>query len=327
MSVSKIGSYVIDGQLGAGAAGTAYRAHHEDTGLPAAVKLLSHEMTKDETMQRRFVREMKLLEKLEHPNIVRYFEGGLFDGRFYYAMELVEFGTLKDVLQKRQHLTWQEAAECGVQICNALQCADQEDIVHRDLKPLNLFLSEDGLIKLGDFGLARDLKSETLTLDGTTVGTVLYMAPEQIQGLEITHATDIYALGCLLYEMLSGRVPFAGNNTMAILEQHFHADPPDVRDVMPNVPKALADLLVQMMAKDPAERPADASLVGDQLQRILATSRVASESVGESDERSSNLTDRLIDVSTSERTRSPKLLMAIVLIVVSLVIVGVAMSQ
>lgn len=292
MSVKKIGSYAIEGVLGSGAAGTAYRARHETTGEVVAVKLLSHEMSKDETMQRRFAREIEVLQKLAHPNIVKFYEGGAHDGRLYYAMELVRFGTLKEVLENRGRLSWREAVECTEQVCAALQRAHESDIVHRDLKPPNLFLSDDGLLKLGDFGLARDLSGPTLTQEGMTVGTCLYMAPEQIQGQKVTPATDIYALGCLLYQMIAGRVPFKGANVVEILDQHFQTAPPDVRIVVEDVPAELAALIQQMMAKEPADRPTSARAVRERLQQIVAT-YPAEAANADSDAPAPTLTQRL----------------------------------
>ena len=157
-------------------------------------------------LQRRFVREVAIVERLNHPNIVRHYDCGLADDRIYFAMELVDCGTLKDVLRQRGKLPWREAVECAMQICAALDHAHQVGVIHRDLKPANLFLAEDGRVKVGDFGLARDLNNSRLTLDGQTVGTCRYMPPEQIAGdAELTGATDLYAVGCILYEMLVGQ--------------------------------------------------------------------------------------------------------------------------
>jgi serine/threonine protein kinase len=328
MSAKKIGKYVIDGVLGSGAAGTAYRAHHEDTGEKVAVKLLSDEMSKDPTMQRRFAREMEVLHKLAHPNIVKFYEGGTHGNHLFYAMELVRFGTLKEVLEKRSRLTWREAVECTDQVCAALQRAHENGIVHRDLKPPNLFLSDDGLLKLGDFGLARDLSGPALTQEGMTVGTCLYMAPEQIQGLTITPATDIYALGCLLFEMIAGRVPFRGTNAVEILDQHFQAAPPDVRAVVPQVPAELATLIQRMMAKEPADRPLDANQIRDELKTIAEKYPEHDGASSDSEAERASLTERLTTLPPSEdRSVSWKVLVGIVVAIVLLIGAALATSS
>lgn len=274
MNALQIGDYIVQAELGSGSAGTAYSANHQNDGRLVAIKVLSPEMSADESMQRRFVREMSVMSKLQHPNVVQYIEGGVHDDRFYYVMEHVDSSTLKDILTTRVALSWQEAAECASQICEALQCAHDRGVIHRDLKPGNLFLSSAGLIKLGDFGLARDLGSERLTVEGLTVGTCRYMSPEQIAGhADLSGATDLYALGCLLYEMITGRVPYNGATTFEILDQHHRAAPPDARELAPNCPEDLAKLIQQLLSKKPEDRPGDANAVKRRLDAILQADR------------------------------------------------------
>lgn len=302
MNAQTIGEYVLEGELGSGTAGTAYRARHSETQDVVAIKLLAGEMSEDETMQRRFIREMSVMSKLEHENIVKYFQGGLHEDRFFYVMELVDFATLKEVLANRGALTWQEAAECARQICIALQFAHEHGVIHRDLKPANLFVSNAGLVKLGDFGLARDLGNDRLTIEGFTVGTVRYMPPEQITGeAEITGATDLYALGCLLYEMLTGRVPFDGDTTMDLLNKHITSPPPDVRELAPSCPAELRELLFRLLAKNPADRPPSAGDVAATLSRILSEDAVEEKVEAAANE--ANLAERLRSGPTTSAPR------------------------
>ncbi len=274
MTPESIGHYRIEAELGRGAAGTAFQARDPETGQVVAIKLLSEQMTRDETMQRRFVREMSLLSKLKDKNIVRYFDGGIHDGRFFYAMELVDSGTLKDVLSTRSQIPWPDAVECAAQVASALEHAHEAGIIHRDLKPGNLFLSDNGLVKLGDFGLARDLEGSTLTTAGMTVGTCLYMSPEQIEGRrDITPAADLYALGCLLFETLTGRVPFRGDKPMDVLKQHHGAAPPELADFLPNAPPELGKLICRLMAKKPENRPPAPAKCGGNCSRSWSNSQ------------------------------------------------------
>ncbi|MEM6797979.1 MAG: serine/threonine-protein kinase [Planctomycetota bacterium] len=267
---TKIGQYEVLEQLGAGAAGAAYRARHAETGDEVAVKLLHAQTEGDIELQQRFVREAGVLERLDHPNIVRHCECGIHDDKLFLAMELVSSGTLNDVLKKRGPLPWRVATEAAIQICDALTHAHEQGVIHRDLKPANLFLSGEGEVKVGDFGLARDLHQSRLTVEGQTVGTCKYMAPEQVQGKgDLTGAVDLYALGCLLFEMLSGRAPFDGATLVEVFEKHLFADPPNVASVAPSTPPTLAQVVQNLLAKKPEDRPADAAAAKELLQAVL----------------------------------------------------------
>jgi len=271
MHPDRINHYKFIERLGSGASGTAYRAMDTHTQQHVAIKLLSGDAAIQENMQRRFVREMTAMSKLNHANLVRFLDCGIYEGQYYCVMELVDFGTIKQALQLRRTFSWKETARCAIQICAALQHAHGLGIIHRDLKPANLFLSADGLVKLGDFGLARDTNEVTMTADGQTVGTCLYMAPEQIAGEKniITGQVDLYSLGCLLYEMLSGSVPFPGNSFVEVVKQHYHVPPPDVRDQVRDCPPEIANLIQQLLAKQPKDRPKNAAAVRARLMRIL----------------------------------------------------------
>jgi serine/threonine protein kinase len=243
---------------------------------------------------------------LNHPNLVRRFDCGLDDDRIYFVMELVECGTLKDVLQQRGRLPWREAAECAVQICAALGHAHSMGVIHRDLKPANLFLSSDGRIKIGDFGLARDLDRGRLTHEGQTVGTCRYMPPEQITGdADLTGAADLYALGCILYQAIAGQPPYDGKTVIEIFEAHLYTQATPLKELANDCPAAIYDLVTRLLAKDPQERPASAAAVRTELLRILAGRTGKSATNRFSPEASNaNLTTRLHGADTSVPRRA-----------------------
>ncbi|WP_425398389.1 serine/threonine-protein kinase [Aeoliella sp.] len=339
--VQFVGDYEVLETLGSGAAGSAYKARNRETGDMVAVKLMHERMAGQPDIQNRFVREVSVLQKLDHPNVVHYVDCGLDDGRIYLAMEWLEFGSLDSVLNRRGSLPWREAVEVSMQICDGLDHAHSKGVIHRDLKPANLFLSKDGLVKIGDFGLARDADLHRLTMSGNTVGSCRYMAPEQVRGEEeLTGAVDVYALGCLLYRMLSGRAPFDGATIIEIFEAHLYNDIPAIDGPRGDRPQALDDLVALLLTKDVTHRPGKASEVRDALAAILAGEQVAEEFTpaklpepeeqanaeqGESGEAPppQNLTQRLVEgAAQTDTSKTPN--MRILLIVVGLVVlVGV----
>jgi len=271
-----IGPYTLGECLGSGGFGAVYAGTHQETGQRVAIKFLHHTREMEPEIQNRFVREVALLRRLDHENIVRIFDSGLHEGRIYCAMELVECGSLKEVLAVRQQLPWREAAEVALQVCYALAHAHQRDCVHRDLKPANLFLAEDGLVKLGDLGLARDLTDSRLTAEGQTVGTWRYMPPEQITGQEkIDGRLDLYALGCILFEMVAGHVPFDGPDLATIFDQHLDSAPPRLDVLVPACPRSLADLVNELLQKHPGDRPENATVLAEKLEALLAGELIA----------------------------------------------------
>lgn len=266
-----IGPYLLGECLGTGGFGAVYAGTHQETDQRVAIKFLHDTEGLEPEVQSRFVREVALLERFDHENIVRMYDSDLHEGRVYCAMELVECGSLKEVLVARHQLPWREATEVALQVCEALAHAHQNDCVHRDLKPSNLYLAEDGLVKLGDLGLARDLSDSRLTAEGQTVGTWRYMAPEQITGQEnIDGRLDIYALGCILFEMIAGHVPFEGPDFATIFDQHLESAPPRLDVLVADCPKPLADLVDCMLEKEPSDRPVTAEQLAEQFRAILA---------------------------------------------------------
>lgn len=249
--------------IGTGTVGSIYRATDLLQGEVRAVKVLQHGVSQDQNIVSRFEREMLILSKLNHPNIVSYYGGGRTDdGRLFYVMELVEGGTLKQVLRSHHKLSWHETINYGIQLCSALQHAHNHSIIHRDLKPANLFLTYEGQLKLGDFGIALDAGESDLTASGMTVGSWLYMAPEQIRGDDrITGQADLYSLGCLFYEMLTGNPPFQGSTFPVIFEQHLKESPTPLHLNAPETPDSLQKIVLQQLAKSPQERPFNARTI------------------------------------------------------------------
>ncbi len=315
-TADRIGPYVLGRCLGRGGFGAVYEARHQETNQRAAIKILHGTKELEPEVQRRFVREVALLKKLDHKNIVRVYEAGLHEGSIYCAMELVQCGTLKEVLVSRYRLPWREAAEVTAQVSRALAHAHERGCVHRDLKPANLYLSEDGFVKLGDLGLARDLNDTRLTMAGQTVGTWRYMPPEQITGQdEIDGRLDIYALACIVFEMVTGHVPFDGPNYAAIFDQHLESAPARLDVLVPDCPTEFADLVDKMLEKKPEDRPANAAIVAEVLEQLLAgTSNAArliyvkqpvTEPVGDSNGSGLNLTQRLQSGAVSSNAKKP----------------------
>lgn len=262
MSGSFLGDYELGQVRGVGTVGTIYEATNRHTGETVAVKRLHDSVSEDRLIRARFRREMAVMERLNHPNIIRYFGGGEADGHLYYAMELVEGGTVKDLLQTRGNLPWPMVVDVARQVCSALQHAHNNGVVHRDLKPGNLFLTADGDVKLGDFGIARDLRGKDLTSSGMTVGTHAYMAPEQITGDQsLSGKADLYSLGCCIFEMLTGEKPFYGDNYAQLFEKHLREDPPRIHTYVSECPEPLQQITYQLLAKKPEDRPFNARQV------------------------------------------------------------------
>ncbi|MCA9063495.1 MAG: serine/threonine protein kinase [Planctomycetaceae bacterium] len=276
MTQRQIGPFVIDRQIGVGGMGIVYLATFTETGKKVALKVLPPGIATDPKLLRRFEREIQILKKMDHPNIVKYYGGGTSGGQPWYAMEYIDGGSLRDVLKKKKVLNWEQTIQIGRQLCAALEHAHYAGIIHRDLKPANLFITRKGRLKLGDFGIARDTEATALTAAGKTVGTYAYMAPEQIHGSQpISGKTDLYATGCLLMEVLTGHTPFEGDNPVEMLMQHVDSDARLVNE-MPNItgqptecPAPLEKLIERLLEKNPEDRPYDALAVHTELTEML----------------------------------------------------------
>ncbi len=266
---SRLGSWILDRQLGRGGMGCVYLAHDaDDPQRQAAVKVLAAELTVHSGAVQRFEREIAVLGKLKHPNIVRFYESGTYEGRLYYVMEYVEGRDFADLLEERGRLPWAEVVDAAVQICAALKHAHDHGVIHRDLKPSNLLRGDDGQVKLTDFGVAHAFAEKHLTRAGAVVGTAEYLSPEQAEGKPATRRSDLYSLGCVLYTLLCGRNPFHGESVLELLHKHRYAqfDPP--RKVLPDLPHEIDEIICQTLEKDPQNRPPEAGVLQRRLEAV-----------------------------------------------------------
>ncbi len=266
---SRLGPFEIKKQIGAGGMGVVYSAIYTKNGKKVALKLLPPELNEDTPLVKRFERELKVLQKMRHKNIVLCYGGGRKGKQKFYAMEYVDGGSMADLIRKKGRLTWEETIDYSLQLCAALEHAHDHGVVHRDLKPANLFLSKSGTLKLGDFGLARTNDATQLTAAGKTMGTFAYMAPEQICGKPpISHKTDLYAMGCVMFEMLTGKPPFVSDNPATLFHMHLSEQPPRIRAENMDCPIWLESLVQDLLAKPVDNRPLDALAVATQLEMV-----------------------------------------------------------
>jgi serine/threonine-protein kinase len=259
------GRYEVVRPLGHGAMATVDLAHDVELDRPVALKRLAENLSRDEDLRRRFVREARLAARLAHPNVVRVFDVGEDDGRPFIAMEYVDGETLAELVGRRGALSPAETAALGVQACAGLAAAHAAGLVHRDVKPQNLLLSTDGVLKLGDFGIAVGHEGTRLTLAGTVLGTAGYLAPEQARGEQVTAAADIYALGAVLYELLTGE-PSRTVGSLTELGAQDGFELPDVAARVPDAPPELAEAVTACLSARPEDRPPSAAA----LARLLA---------------------------------------------------------
>jgi len=268
MSLERLGPYLIQRQIGQGGMGTVYAAVNEQTGEPAAVKVLSTLLGSHENFRARFESEIETLKRLKHPSIVQLVGFGEQEGHLFYAMELIDGTSLHDELKKGRRFTWQEVIKYGIAVSAALKLAHDSGVIHRDLKPANLMLTSDGQIKLMDFGIARLFGASQLTADGGVVGTVDYMAPEQADAQPVTARSDLYSLGAVFYALLTGRPPFIGKSLAQIVHALRYDAPVPVQRMAPDTPDELSLVIDQLLEKDPKKRIPTALILGNRLKAI-----------------------------------------------------------
>ena len=264
------GRYRLERPLGHGGMATVYLAHDVELERPVAVKLLAASLAGDEAFRRRFLREARLAARLSHPNVVGVYDAGeAEDGRPYIVMEYVDGSTLEG----RGPLPPPETVELAIQACHGLSHAHAAGLVHRDVKPHNLLLRNDGTLKVADFGIARAAEATALTQVGTVLGTAAYLAPEQAAGEEVTAATDVYALGAVVYELLTGRPPYEPES-LADLADRPAITP--VGELAPEVSPQVEDAVMRALARNPAYRQPSADELARELgDRPTAPTRVA----------------------------------------------------
>jgi len=268
MQFEQLGPYRVGRKLGRGGMGTVFAAVSNETGEKAAVKVLSAALAREEGFRERFEAEIESLRKLSHPNIVRLFGFGEQDEYLFYAMELVEGRSLEEELQASRTFDWREVTDIGVQICRALKHAHDRGVIHRDIKPANLLLTEDGVVKLSDFGIAKLFGNAGMTADRGVLGTAEYMAPEQADGRPVTHRCDLYSLGGVLYALLARRPPFQAKTLVEMLQLQRFADAEPVRRFAPDTPAELEAIIASLLEKDPERRIPTATVLSRRLESM-----------------------------------------------------------
>src|SRR5581483_9717266 len=262
--------YRLEARIGAGGMSTVYRALDETLQRMVAIKLMNREVATDSDQLERFRREARAVAQLSHPHIVGVIDAGEDEGRPYIMFEYVEGETLKERIRRIGRLPVAEAVAYAVEIARALGAAHARHIVHRDVKPQNVLIDEEGSAKVTDFGIARTLDEEGLTADGRVLGTTDYVSPEQALGQHVNGQSDLYSLGVVLYEMLTGEVPFKGDSQVAVAMKHVREELPDVQRQRPEVSAALAAVVETATAKRQENRYGnDAELIAD-LEDVLA---------------------------------------------------------
>src|SRR6266540_2102271 len=250
---TELGGYSILDQLGRGGTSVVYRAEHVRLGRQAALKLLSPGLG-DLDFTDRFLRESRLAASLDHPSIVPVYDAGEEESLLYIAMAYVEGTDLKTLVTQEGPLPLRRALGIAGQVASALDAAHERGLVHRDVKPANILVSPDDRAYLSDFGAVKELASGGMTRTGSFVGTIEYCAPEQIEGGAVDARTDVYALGCVLWECLTGTPPFHRPTEVAVLNAHLHAEPPKLAREVPELPAGLEPVLAKALAKDPLDR-------------------------------------------------------------------------
>jgi serine/threonine protein kinase len=311
------GRYRLEARIGAGGMSTVYRALDGTLQRQVAIKLMNREVATDSDQLERFRREARAVAQLSHPHIVGVIDAGEDEGRPYIVFEYVEGETLKERIRRLGRLPISEAVAYAIEIARALGAAHARHIVHRDVKPQNVLIDEEGSAKVTDFGIARTLDEEGLTADGRVLGTTDYVSPEQALGQPVTGQSDLYSLGVVLFEMLTGEVPFKGENQVAVAMMHVREALPDVQSRRPEVSAALAAVVDNATAKHQEDRYADdAELIAD-LEDVLAieTARAGS-ATGE-------VTTVLRTLSSSAQRRVPfRLRHRITVVIVSLLVLA-----
>jgi predicted Ser/Thr protein kinase len=263
--------FEIESELGSGAMGTVYKAaFHKDGKVgPVALKIVSLGLLGNEGAMARFEREANILKQLKHPHIVRLIASGAYRKTPFIAMEFVDGEPLDRVLARRGRLAWEEVLTLGKQLCEALQYAHDKGIIHRDLKPSNLMITRQGVLKLTDFGIAKDTDVTALTGQNSTIGTAAYMSPEQCKGdKNLTNKSDLYSLGIVFYELITGKKPFYAETTVDMFLKHVNEKPPRIGKQVNELPVKLEALILQLMDKDKDDRPTDAAWVARMLAEI-----------------------------------------------------------
>ncbi len=265
--------YQIIKSIGEGGMANVYLAYDTILDRNVAVKVLRGDLSSDEKFVRRFQREALAASSLTHPNIVEVYDVGEDNGEYYIVMEYIEGKHLKNLLKKRGKLTLSEAVDIMLQITDGMAAAHDSYIIHRDIKPQNIMILENGLVKITDFGIAMAMNATQLTQTNSVMGSVHYLPPEQASGQGSTLQSDIYSMGIVMFELLTGELPFKGDNAVEIALKHLKEPIPDIREKLPNVPNSIYNIIKRATAKNPKNRYHDAREMHEDLLTCLDDTR------------------------------------------------------
>jgi len=261
------GKYEVEEWIGEGGMATVYRGRRLPDGATVAIKILRPHLSRNAEFIERFAREANAISQLTHPHMVRILDRGEEGEIQYIVMEYVPGEDLKRLLRRRGWLSPDEAVAIAVQVCDVLEYAHSHGIVHRDIKPQNILVTPEGKVKVADFGIARALASASITQTGEMLGTIHYLSPEQARGAPVDQAADLYSLGILLFEMVTGRLPFEGENPIAVALKHLHEPPPPPSLLNPGIPEWLEGVILRALVKDPRRRYRSAAEMRQDLLR------------------------------------------------------------
>ncbi len=264
------GRYKVVSRLGAGGMADVFCAEDQQLGRKVALKLLHRRFAEDPGFVERFRREAQAAAGLQHPNVVSVYDRGAYDGTYYIAMEYLPGRSLKQLIRQEAPLDPVRAIDITLQILKAARFAHRRGVIHRDLKPHNVIIDDADQAKVTDFGIARAGASD-MTETGSIMGTAQYLSPEQAQGHAVSAASDLYAVGVVLYEMLTGRVPFDGEQAVTIALKHVSEAPIPPRQLNPSIPPELEQTILWALNKNPADRPQDADQFINVLEQVKQT--------------------------------------------------------
>ncbi len=260
-----MGPYLIESVLGVGGMGHVFRATGPD-GQTVALKVVKADLARDDTFRRRFDREARIAQQVRHPHVVPVLDKNDDDGIPYLVQRYIPGGTLAGVIEKQERLDLATAIEVCGQVASGLDALHAEGLFHRDVKPANILLDEAGVAYITDFGLAKDSQGSLLTRPGQALGSLDYMAPEQIRSEEIGAPADVYALGCVMYESLCGAPPFSDRQGMRVLWAHLQDAPTSPSDRRPEVPAGISSVILKALEKDPGDRQQTAGELAGQMR-------------------------------------------------------------
>jgi serine/threonine protein kinase len=319
--------YRLDEKIGSGGMSSVYRAFDPTLERWVAIKLMHRDISHDPDQLERFRREARAVARLNHPHIVTVIDAGEDDGAPYIVFEYVEGETLKERIRRLGRLPVSEAVAYAIEIARALECAHVNRLVHRDVKPQNVLIDPDGRAKVTDFGIARSLEAQGLTATGRVLGTTDYVSPEQALGHEVTGQSDIYSLGIVLYEMLTGETPYKADTQVAVAMKHVRDPLPDVQRRRPEISASLARVVERATAKETQNRYQDVSDIVHDLEEVLAIEAARTgQTTGEATTVLKSLSGDTADFAPIRMRRPRRALVLTLIVLVALAVTGVFLA-